>query len=224
MRGSTVKRIFGGRHWSAPAVIGIAVAGSMMSLPVPAYAGSTPGTGGQGVQLGYAAPELSKNRDHVVWHWTLTNAGQDAVNNLVLIHRLDPRLTVTRVSAPCAAQGTVVTCPFDVVSPGEEQHGVIEADVPPGEALDVRINGQAAWEVTGNPPAGTDAPASVGAGAPVSAEAGVPESAGTGAPASGTSAAPGSVGAAPASGRAGAPVSGRSGAPVTAGHARVRPA
>jgi hypothetical protein len=156
-----VKRTFGGWHRSALAVVWAAAAGSSMFGSAPAYADHTPGTQSEGVQFGYAPPTFSWNHDHINWHWTLKNTGPGRATHVTLTHRLDPALRVTAVSAPCTTVGTVVSCPFDVLTPGEERHGVIEADLPPGQAAVVQINGQVAWEQAASPEGVPATPATV---------------------------------------------------------------
>lgn len=152
-----MKHIVGRRRRRTLVVIGLAVAGSMMLLSAPAHAGGGAKTGNEGVQFRYAPVQFSGNRTHVVWHWTLTNAGGQRASKVVLTHRLDQAMKVTGVSAPCTTQGTVVTCPFDELRPGDEQRGFIEADLPPNQTADMQINGQVVWEapVSGAPETGT---------------------------------------------------------------------
>jgi hypothetical protein len=141
-----VKQIFGGWHRHVPAVIGLAVAGSSL-LPGAAHADRTPGTGNGGVHFRYAPPMISANHDHIVWHWTLSNAGREPAKKVVVTHYLDPALKVTDLSAPCTAQGTSITCPFAELRPGTEQNGFIEADLPPDQAVNLHISGEVVWEI-----------------------------------------------------------------------------
>jgi uncharacterized repeat protein (TIGR01451 family) len=125
----------------------------------PAYAEHTQEAQITDVQFAYTQPEVSPYSGHVRWHWTLTNTGPVDARNVVLIHRLDPALTVTAVSAPCTVAGALVNCPFDEIKPGEERHGVIEADLPFGQAVIVQIHGQVTWQQTVWPVAAPAAPA-----------------------------------------------------------------
>src|SRR5258708_38702345 len=100
-----MKGTFGGWYRSALAVIGVAAGGSSMLLSAPAYADPAPPAKSGGVQFVYAAPEISADGDQVIWHWTLTNNGQEKASKVTLIQRLDPSLKIDSVSYGCVAKG-----------------------------------------------------------------------------------------------------------------------
>ncbi|MCW2916965.1 MAG: sle [Actinomycetia bacterium] len=146
-----MKGTFGGWRRPVLAVVGVVAAGSSMLLSAPAYADHTPPAASGGVQFVYAQPEVAADRDHVIWHWTLMNNGQEKASKVTLIQHLDPSLKIDTLSPGCAAQGPVIKCQFDQLAPGDQQQGFVGADLPTDGAVTARINGRVTWQQGGAP-------------------------------------------------------------------------
>lgn len=133
------------------AALGVVTAGATLFFAVPASAQS------RDVEFSYSPPEISDEGDQVTWNWTAVNRDSHPATKVVITHRITPWLPVSHVSAPCDIDGESIKCRWDVLQPGEEVRGIIEADLPPGLSGSVRINGRVVWQRTGTGPAATAA-------------------------------------------------------------------
>jgi hypothetical protein len=129
------------------AALGVVTAGAALFSAAPATAQA------RDVEFSYSAPQISEEGDRVVWNWTAVNRDSSPATKVVITHRLTPSLSVSHVSAPCDVDGASIKCRWDVLQPGEEVEGVIEADLPTGLSGSVRINGRVVWQRSSKAPA-----------------------------------------------------------------------
>ncbi|WP_441248447.1 hypothetical protein [Kitasatospora sp. McL0602] len=126
--------------------VAASVAATALLAPLPAAAAAPRAAGS--VEFKYDAPQISEEGDHVRWHWTVTNATDEAVHKVTLKSTLTPHLPITNVSGPCVVSQTAstVTCTWDDLRPGQSAGGDIDADLPEDLSGAVQIKGRITWQ------------------------------------------------------------------------------
>jgi len=147
-----MKNIFAGRM--RPAIVALGVAAPML-LAGPAHAGTGPGN----VTFTYDPPQIAEDGTHVTWHWTLTNKGAQAADQVTLLHRLTPSLKTVQASEPCTVGPQLVRCHYDMLGPGASREGTIVGALPSDLSGTVQINGRITWQSGAKPAAAAAAAA-----------------------------------------------------------------
>ncbi|WP_067477679.1 DUF11 domain-containing protein [Actinomadura hibisca] len=117
----------------------VALAAPLSATALPAHAAAK-------VDFLYSAPEISAEGDSVTWDWTVRNSGGEAVDKVVLVHRLTPQLKVTSVSAPCKVLATSVRCDYGRLATAGRKKGTLVAAIPATTSGSVQITGRVTWQ------------------------------------------------------------------------------
>lgn len=132
-----------------PALLTAAVT-AVFLFPVPLVHADS--TGDQdGLEFSYTEPDIAEEGDRISWKWTITNALDTAVDEVVLTHELAPSLTIVSVSKPCAPVERRATCAYGRLKPGASVTGTVVAEASADRKGRVTIDGRVTFKPDDGP-------------------------------------------------------------------------
>lgn len=133
-------------------VLGAAVGAPFLaSAAVPAAAAAAaappaPKPATADIRFAYDTPTVAADGEHVIWGWTVTNAGPGAAGGVVVVHHLVPPLKITQMSKECRAIADGVSCAYGTIKAGQRRAGELTAELSPDVSGTLEINGRATWQ------------------------------------------------------------------------------
>jgi hypothetical protein len=137
----------------APAFLGATATTATATAAAP----RAPKPSAADVTFFYDAPQISADGEHVIWRWRLTNAGSGSAAGVVLVHRLVPRLRISRMTRECRGIAGGVSCSYGTIKAGQRRRGALTANLSREMSGTVEIRGRVAWQEGSAGQAGADA-------------------------------------------------------------------
>lgn len=98
------------------------------------------------LHLAYDRAELSHGRRFAAYDFVVSNEGADAAADVIVVHRIRPRLPVAWASWPCRVHEEAVACEYGLLRAGSARSGRIVVRLAPGGQVP-RVLGRAdGWE------------------------------------------------------------------------------